>query len=175
MEDLEQHPPQVPPENPKYAGLANEIVFDPAFNTIRDELNTAHKLRVFGTLDFTTVPAGEFAKLASSDENMNFSADAEAEREFRRRFPDKAKLYDEQKEVKLYRDPDGVLNRDRDPVFRKFFETDERGQAWTREEGMRRFVMSYPEKAAATRRPTRIYSPTSMLANLTMNDGSRGC
>lgn len=145
--ELQQNPPQAPQEDPKYAGLAYRLDQDDEYGKFRDELNTAHKIKVFGTTDFNTIPLDRFMDLASSDANMLFSSDQEADKAFRQSHPDKAALYDERERARVYRDPDGVINRDRDPLFLRMFEPNSRGVAWTREEGMRRFAAMYPDKA----------------------------
>ena len=147
IEELQKNPPSPENEDPKYAALAYRVNQDEAYQQIREKLSTAHKLKVFGTTDFSEIPLEKFADLCNSKENLSFSSDREAEIVFRKRFPDRATLYDQRENSRVYRDPDGMINRDRDPLFLAMFEPNERGVAWTREEGLRQFALRYPEKA----------------------------
>lgn len=147
IEELQKNPASTESEDPKYSGLAYRLGLDETYQQIREELSTTHKLKVFGTTDFSEIPLERFADLCNSKENLTFSSDREAELEFRKRFPEKSALYDQRENTRIYRDSDGMINRDRDPRFLAMFEPNERGVAWTREEGLRQFALRYPEKA----------------------------
>jgi hypothetical protein len=145
--ELQKNPPNPEPGDSRYADLAYRLDQDEAYRRIREELSTAHKLKVFGTTDFSEIPLDEFADLCNSRDNLSFSSDREAEIEFRKRFPDKTTLYDQRENTRVYRDPDGMINRDRDPLFLKMFEPDNRGVGLMHDEALRQFAVRYPEKA----------------------------
>lgn len=147
IEGLQQNPPEIPPEDPKYSGLSYRIDNDPEYIKLREDLDVAHKMRVFGTTNFKNIPLDRFMKLCSSDTYTTFSGDREAEKEFRKKFGEKSALYDEREKNRVYRDPDGVINRDRDPLFLKMFEPDSRGVTLMRDEALRQFAIRYPGKA----------------------------
>jgi len=144
---LQQKPPEIQPEDPKYAELSYRIDNDPEYQKLRGELDIQHKMRVFGTTDFKSMSLERFSELCNTDANLKFSSDREAEKEFRKRFAEKSTLYDEREKTRVYRDPDGIINRDRDPLFLKMFEPDSRGVGLMRDEALRQFTIRYPEKS----------------------------
>ncbi len=147
IEELQQKPSEIPPEDSKYSELSCRIDNDPDYLKLREDLDVAHKMRVFGTTNFKNIPLDRFMELCNTDANLRFSSDREAEKEFRKKFGEKSALYDEREKTRVYRDPDGVINRDRDPLFLKMFEPDSRGVGLMRDEALRQFAIRYPEKA----------------------------
>ncbi|MCS7092275.1 MAG: hypothetical protein NZM26_02910, partial [Patescibacteria group bacterium] len=145
--ELEQNPFQVSQEDPKYAELSDRMEQDARYIELRNQLYNDHKVKVFGTTDFRDIPLERFIDLVSLDSNILYSVDAEAEKVFRETYPDVARLYDERESKRVYRDPDGLINIDRDPLFLKMLEPNSHGEVWTREEAMRRFALMYPDKA----------------------------
>jgi hypothetical protein len=149
VEEMRQNPPQTPPEDPKYTGLASWIREDPRYKAILEELIEEHKRRLFGGRDPADIPLEEFARLLNTESNLRFASEKYdiAERRFRERFPELAALYDERERTKIHRDPDGMPNLDLDPTFRKLMEPDKRGVGLSYDEALRQLAIRYPEKA----------------------------
>jgi hypothetical protein len=146
---MKQNPLQIPPEAPKYSGLASWIREDPRYEEILEELSEQHKKRLFGGRDPKDISLEKFAELVNTDYNLIFASERYdiAEREFRKRFPELAALYDEGERTKVHRDPDGMPNLYLDPTFRKLMEPDKRGVGLSYDEALRKLAILYPEKA----------------------------
>lgn len=147
IQALEQNPPEIPAEDEKFSDLSYALNQDTEFNRLRTEIDRTHKINVFGTTDFTTIPLIRFMELCNTNENLRFSADREAENQYRQQYVEKARLYDQRETTRVYRDPDGQINIDRDPLYLKAFEADDRGLSKNSEDALRDFARRYPEKA----------------------------
>jgi len=130
-------------ENP----MADRLTQDPEYIKLRAQIDTAHEIKVFGPDGITGTNLATYMLKVNTDEAFNFSADREAEKEFRKMFPDKARTYDEQERVRVHRGAKGEIDINQDPLFLKILEPDTHSVVVTREEGMRQFALMYPEKA----------------------------
>lgn len=139
--DLHQNPLENQVEDSRYSELSYSMQKDPEYLKLREKLDIAHKIRVFGTTDFTTIPLARFMDLCSSEANK-FNLDKETEAEFRYVFKDKSALYDKREKTRVYRDPDGVINPALDPLFPKMI-----GGVRMRNKQLQDFSAMYPEKA----------------------------
>lgn len=148
VDELTRNPIKVPPEDPKYAGLAYNRDSDPKYKAIADQLDHEHKRALFGTDDpeaIKQIPLERFMDLVNTDQNLLWSGrrDARTDQLFRQQFPDQDRLYREREITRVYRDPDGVINPRLDPAFpTSLVPLDENIR-------LREFAQRYPDKAKA--------------------------
>lgn len=150
--DLQNNPIQPFSEDPKYADLASSLSTDPDYRTIYDEIDRAHKMDVFGTTDFKSIPNDQFMELANSPKNLSFGSRERAKKaksKFRKLHADKAQRYSAREQIRVYQDPDGVINPWKDPAIQALREPDNRYQVERWDLALQRFSRMYPDKAKA--------------------------
>ncbi len=126
--------------------LAENLREDPRYKEILEELRRRHMKELFGTTNIQNISLEKFAVKFNSPEHLKFVDEVHklAEEEFRKRYPEIAKKYDEMKLTRIYYDPNGVPDIWLDPAFLELCEPDERGVT---KDPWEAFAKLYPEKA----------------------------